>query len=111
MPLYRYSCYIYGFFLVVTDGGQFSMDNIYMGIHDCVSEDPDDLSFNRGDVMYIIERIDMNWWMGFLNGKVGLVPCNFLTEAFEWRIQNKIFWKLKLTTSVMVNIRRNTVKY
>lgn len=62
---------------------QFTMENIYLGLYDCAGQDKDDLSFKRGDILYKLEEIDMNWWVGYLNGKCGLVPSNFLVEAFS----------------------------
>ena len=62
-------------------GIEFSADSVYMGMYDCKGDDPQDLSFNQGDIMYILEKIDFNWWIGFFNGKVGLVPSNFLKIA------------------------------
>lgn len=69
----------FSFFLL---SASFTVDNIYMGMHNCMAEDEQDLAFNRGDVMYILDKIDTHWWLGYLNGKVGLVPSNHLTTAF-----------------------------
>uniref|UniRef100_A0A7M5X3S8 Uncharacterized protein n=1 Tax=Clytia hemisphaerica TaxID=252671 RepID=A0A7M5X3S8_9CNID len=65
-----------------TPTDQYSIDNIYMGIYDCESEGDQDLAFNRGDVMYILEKVHVDWWLAYLEGKVGLVPSNHLTTAF-----------------------------
>ena len=55
-----------------------------MAQHECSADHPQELAFSRGDVMYILEKIDPHWWIGYLHGsgKVGLVPRNFITEAF-----------------------------
>jgi len=68
---------------VEPDVSTFTMDNIYMGLHDCTGTESDELSFQSGDVLYILERLSTNWWLGYLNGKCGYVPANYLTEAFE----------------------------
>ena len=60
----------------------FSIDNIYMGLYDCEKEGEQDLAFNRGDVMYILEKVHADWWLVYLEGNVGLVPSNHLTTAF-----------------------------
>lgn len=45
------------------------------------SESPEELTFNQGDVLTVIQR-DFNgltgWWLCFLDGKVGLAPGNRL---------------------------------
>lgn len=53
-----------------------------MGMFNCDAEDEQDLAFNAGDIMYILDKIDADWWLGYLNGNVGLVPSNRLTTAF-----------------------------
>ena len=61
----------------------FSYDNVYLGLYNCEAEENNELSFHRGDVIYVLDKVDVHWWIGFLNGKVGLVPCSYLTEGFE----------------------------
>ena len=61
----------------------FSINNIYMGLYDCQGEDEQDLDFNRGDVMYILEKLHVDWWLACLKGKVGLIPSNHVTTAFN----------------------------
>lgn len=66
--------------------GNFNPTDWYMGLWDCVSDDPAELDFYRGDVIYVISR-DYDkylWWVAAKEGKVGLVPKNYLTEAFEF---------------------------
>ncbi|GAA5895543.1 hypothetical protein JCM8208_005262 [Rhodotorula glutinis] len=36
----------------------------------------DDLSFRSGDVISIVEELNVDWWRGTLNGRTGLFPCN-----------------------------------
>ncbi|XP_065660095.1 src kinase-associated phosphoprotein 2-B isoform X7 [Hydra vulgaris] len=61
----------------------FSINNVWIGMFDCDGESSQDLSFKRGDIIYIYAEIDINWSMGYLNGKTGLVPNNYLTDAFR----------------------------
>lgn len=60
-------------------------ENRYFGKWDCTGSKDSELSFKRGDVIYIVSKeFDaMSWWVGELNGKLGLVPKTFLTPAFE----------------------------
>mmetsp|Transcript_19897 Transcript_19897/g.32734 ORF Transcript_19897/g.32734 Transcript_19897/m.32734 type:complete len:530 (-) Transcript_19897:1919-3508(-) len=40
--------------------------------------DEDDLSFKKGDVMVVIEKIDSGWWRAELNGRIGLIPTTYV---------------------------------
>ena len=47
-------------------------------IHAFSAAKGDQLSFNVGAVVHIVERSGDDWWMCELNGKVGLTPSNYL---------------------------------
>ncbi|XP_068161803.1 src kinase-associated phosphoprotein 1 [Antennarius striatus] len=58
--------------------------NYYQGLWDCPAEESDELAFQRGDLIYIISK-EYNiygWWIGELNGIVGIVPKDFLHPAY-----------------------------
>uniref|UniRef100_H3C548 Src kinase-associated phosphoprotein 1 n=1 Tax=Tetraodon nigroviridis TaxID=99883 RepID=H3C548_TETNG len=58
--------------------------NYYQGLWDCLADEPDELSFHRGDLIYIISK-EYNiygWWVGELHGAVGIVPKDFLHPAY-----------------------------
>lgn len=58
--------------------------NYYQGLWDCAADEPDELAFQRGDLIYIISK-EYNihgWWVGELNGTVGIVPKDFLHPAY-----------------------------
>ncbi|XP_034064461.1 GRB2-related adaptor protein 2-like, partial [Gymnodraco acuticeps] len=42
-------------------------------------EEPDELEFNTGDVISVLESSDPTWWRGALRGKSGLFPSNHTT--------------------------------
>ena len=63
-------------------GTLFSAENIYLGTHNCQADDANELSFSRGDVIYIMEMVDSNWGLGYSQDKVGLVPLNHVTRAY-----------------------------
>ncbi|XP_068920433.1 src kinase-associated phosphoprotein 1 isoform X1 [Petaurus breviceps papuanus] len=59
--------------------------NYYQGLWDCTSDHPDELPFQRGDVIRILSK-EYNmygWWVGELNNLIGIVPKEYLTSAFE----------------------------
>ncbi|XP_022694047.1 E3 ubiquitin-protein ligase SH3RF1-like [Varroa jacobsoni] len=43
------------------------------------SSNVSDLSFQKGDLINLIKRIDVNWYQGELKGKVGFVPASYIT--------------------------------
>ncbi|XP_070707946.1 src kinase-associated phosphoprotein 1 [Pempheris klunzingeri] len=58
--------------------------NYYQGLWNCRADEPDELAFQRGDLIYIISK-EYNihgWWVGELNGTVGIVPKDFLHPAY-----------------------------
>ncbi|XP_029312456.1 src kinase-associated phosphoprotein 1 isoform X2 [Cottoperca gobio] len=58
--------------------------NYYQGLWDCLADEPDELAFQRGDLIYIISK-EYNiygWWVGELNGTVGIVPKDFMHPAY-----------------------------
>ncbi|XP_068439746.1 src kinase-associated phosphoprotein 1 isoform X2 [Clinocottus analis] len=58
--------------------------NFYQGLWDCQADEPDELAFLRGDLIYIISK-EYNihgWWVGELHGAVGIVPKDFLHPAY-----------------------------
>lgn len=58
--------------------------NFYQGLWDCEAEGPDELAFQRGDLIYIHSK-EYNiygWWVGELDGAVGIVPKEFLHPAY-----------------------------
>ncbi|XP_041829361.1 src kinase-associated phosphoprotein 1 isoform X2 [Melanotaenia boesemani] len=58
--------------------------NYYQCLWDCQADEPDELDFQRGDLIYIISK-EYNihgWWVGELNGIMGIVPKDFLQPAY-----------------------------
>ncbi|CAJ0966287.1 unnamed protein product [Ranitomeya imitator] len=44
---------------------------------------PDELYFDEGDILYISDMSDTNWWKGTCKGKTGLIPSNYVAEQAE----------------------------
>jgi hypothetical protein len=38
----------------------------------------DELNFHANDVINVVNQDEAGWWMGELNGKIGLFPSNFV---------------------------------
>ncbi|KAI3360958.1 hypothetical protein L3Q82_013165 [Scortum barcoo] len=58
--------------------------NFYQGLWDCTGDFPDELSFKRGDAIYILskEYQSFGWWVGEKNGTIGIVPKDYLMELY-----------------------------
>ncbi|CAN9514308.1 unnamed protein product [Ophioblennius macclurei] len=58
--------------------------NYYQGLWDCTADQPDELSFKRGDAIYILskEYQSFGWWVGEKNGAIGIVPKEYLMELY-----------------------------
>uniref|UniRef100_A0A8C8M287 Osteoclast-stimulating factor 1 n=1 Tax=Oncorhynchus tshawytscha TaxID=74940 RepID=A0A8C8M287_ONCTS len=44
---------------------------------------PDELYFEEGDILYISDTSDSNWWKGTCRGRNGLIPSNYVAEQAE----------------------------
>ncbi|NWU08882.1 SKAP2 protein, partial [Cephalopterus ornatus] len=72
---------------VSTDSDSENIDyaNFYLGLWDCTGDVPDELTFKRGDVIYILskEYDEYGWWVGEMKGTVGLVPKAYIMEMYD----------------------------
>ncbi|NWZ65327.1 SKAP2 protein, partial [Acrocephalus arundinaceus] len=59
--------------------------NFYQGLWDCTGDETDELTFKRGDVIYIIskEYNRFGWWVGEMKGTIGLVPKAYIMEMYD----------------------------
>ena len=55
---------------------------MFVGKWDYDSRTDDDLSFKKGDLMYIIDTEDEDWWFArsLTTGKEGYIPSNHVAE-------------------------------
>ncbi|XP_004077879.1 src kinase-associated phosphoprotein 2 [Oryzias latipes] len=58
--------------------------NYYQGLWDCDGDQADELSFKRGETIYILskEYSNFGWWVGEKNGAIGIVPKDYLLELY-----------------------------
>uniref|UniRef100_A0A8C2KF63 Src kinase-associated phosphoprotein 2 n=1 Tax=Cyprinus carpio TaxID=7962 RepID=A0A8C2KF63_CYPCA len=58
--------------------------NYFQGLWDCAGDHPDELSFKRGDTIYILSKeYDVfGWWVGEMKGAIGIVPKEYLLELY-----------------------------
>ncbi|NXI52452.1 SKAP2 protein, partial [Chloroceryle aenea] len=69
----------------VSDSKNIDYANFYQALWDCTGDKPDELTFKRGDVIYILSK-DYNeygWWVGEMEGNIGIVPKAYLMEMYD----------------------------
>ncbi|XP_028853296.1 arf-GAP with SH3 domain, ANK repeat and PH domain-containing protein 2 isoform X1 [Denticeps clupeoides] len=55
-------------------------------IYDCVADHHDELTFNEGEILVVLEEEDADWWHGYIEGqpnKMGLFPASFVCTLAE----------------------------
>jgi len=50
-----------------------------MALYKYAKQNPDELDFDKGSVINVINKVDADWWTGELNGTTGLFPSNYVT--------------------------------
>ncbi|NXF00808.1 SKAP2 protein, partial [Smithornis capensis] len=68
-----------------SDSENIDYANYYQGLWDCTGDVPDELTFKRGDVIYILskEYDRYGWWVGEMKGTIGLVPKAYIMEMYD----------------------------
>ncbi|CAM4377001.1 unnamed protein product [Leuciscus chuanchicus] len=49
-------------------------------VYDFTAEEDDELGFNAGDTIEVLDRSDASWWKGRLRGRTGLFPVNYTEQ-------------------------------
>ncbi|GFP68350.1 class E vacuolar protein-sorting machinery protein HSE1 [Saccharomyces cerevisiae] len=52
-------------------------------LYDLTTNEPDELSFRKGDVITVLEQVYRDWWKGALRGNMGIFPLNYVTPIVE----------------------------
>lgn len=52
-------------------------------MYDLISNEQNELSFKKGDIITVIDQVYKDWWKGSLNGKIGIFPINYVSEIKE----------------------------
>ncbi|CAM9907699.1 osteoclast-stimulating factor 1 [Lethenteron reissneri] len=56
---------------------------VYRALYTFEPRTPDELYFEEGDILYVTDTSDPNWWKGTCKGRSGLVPSNYVSEQAE----------------------------
>ncbi|XP_037612715.1 neutrophil cytosol factor 2 [Sebastes umbrosus] len=62
-----------------TDGNPQS-ETHFVALHSYESPNPEDLSFNQGDKITLLSRVNQDWLEGQCNGNTGIFPASFVEE-------------------------------
>lgn len=52
-------------------------------LYDLQANEPDELSFRKGDIIVVLEQAYRDWWKGMLRGHIGIFPMNYVTPFQE----------------------------
>ncbi|KAI8823444.1 osteoclast stimulating factor 1 [Fimicolochytrium jonesii] len=54
--------------------------SVVRALYDYAAQRPDELSFQEGDVLYVLNKDEEHWWKCRCNDKEGFVPKNYVGE-------------------------------
>ncbi|XP_073087507.1 intersectin-1 isoform X7 [Manis javanica] len=49
-----------------------------IGMYDYMAQNDDELAFNKGQIINVLNKEDPDWWKGEVSGQVGLFPSNYV---------------------------------
>uniref|UniRef100_A0A8C6VQV0 Intersectin-1 n=1 Tax=Naja naja TaxID=35670 RepID=A0A8C6VQV0_NAJNA len=49
-----------------------------IGMYEYIAQNDDELAFNKGQIINVLNKEDPDWWKGEVNGHVGLFPSNYV---------------------------------
>jgi len=52
----------------------------YKAKFDYTGQDPEELTFKAGDILYVTKEGDDGWSEGTLNGRYGIFPSNYIEK-------------------------------
>ncbi|XP_077135427.1 SH3 domain-containing protein 19 isoform X2 [Ranitomeya variabilis] len=68
-------------------------------LHDFAGEHADDLSLTSGEIVYLLEKIDREWYRGKCKGSAGIFPANHVRILVD--VPDKGHLKKNLTASII----------
>jgi hypothetical protein len=54
-----------------------------VALHDFAGESARELSFNKGDVLTVVNKFHPDWWEAAKDGKTGIIPSNFVESYVD----------------------------
>ncbi|XP_059490277.1 osteoclast-stimulating factor 1-like [Neocloeon triangulifer] len=57
---------------------------VVRALYDYSAQNPDELTFQEGDVLYVLDQVtDQNWWRAKCGPNFGLIPSNYVETCTE----------------------------
>ncbi|XP_008299258.1 neutrophil cytosol factor 2 [Stegastes partitus] len=66
--------------------GTLQKEIVLLALHTYESSNPEDLSFNEGDEITLLSRVNQDWMEGHCNGNTGIFPASFVKEVIYLNI-------------------------
>ncbi|XP_065910640.1 osteoclast-stimulating factor 1-like [Dysidea avara] len=63
---------------------------VYRAVYAYTAQQPDELSFEEGENIYVLEQSDIGWWKAKVGTKTGLIPCNYVEQGGAETIDNPL---------------------
>jgi len=54
-------------------------DEMVQAVYSFTAQDHDELSFNAGDWITVLDKSNKNWWKGQVHNAVGIFPSNYVS--------------------------------
>jgi hypothetical protein len=56
-----------------------------LAVHDYNARSPSEMSFRKGDLIVVVDEVDVHWGKGILRNKTGAVPYAYVEHCLSWR--------------------------
>lgn len=63
-----------------------------IGMYDYTAQNDDELAFNKGQIINVLNKEDPDWWKGEVNGQVGLFPSNYVKLTTDMDPSQQCKW-------------------
>lgn len=63
-----------------------------IGMYDYIAQNDDELAFNKGQIINVLNKEDPDWWKGEVNGHVGLFPSNYVKLTTDMDPSQQCEW-------------------
>jgi hypothetical protein len=82
---------------------------VFRALYDYKAQNHDELSFQEGDILYIIDMItNKNWWKANCNDKTGFVPCNYSKRSFVFCFNEQSCIQKKTYFNLILKVEEST---
>lgn len=67
-------------------------------LYNFVGQSSRELTFRKGDIIYIKRQVDKNWYEGELNAMIGLFPANYVEVSVPYEYASSVLRNVKVVT-------------